>query len=170
MATIFDGRINVHYGFWSISETDGDPGDLTAAFEGQTNGLLGGQVPGSLWARTGLHTGPVPLRVEVTDVAQPVAEVWEDVVEVSFQPPRAATLGAFEEFHELPDWPSETWLRARLHARSMDPARAADSLGHDEDPIDEYLLVVWPEDAPRPDEVLLRTSTIADHWHGSTTG
>lgn len=168
VTTLFDGRLGVHYGFWWIADAAAPPSDAMAGFAGQANGLLGGQVDGALWGRTGLHTGPVQFRVESLDGPPASVAEWDEVVEVSFRAPESATLGAFEEFHELPQWPTAPCLRARLHGRAMDDASDADSLDHDADPIDSYLLLVWPEDAPRADETLRRSSRIAEHWHGTT--
>jgi hypothetical protein len=113
---------------------------------------------------TGLHTGPVPLRVEALDAAPPLDEAWEDVVEVSFRSPdRSSMVSTFDGVHEL-RLPESGELRARWSARGMDAAREADTRLEGEPPLDAYLLQLWPA-APAPDAVLRQTSAAAAYWH-----
>ena len=163
MAVLLDSDINVHYGFlWLAPADDALPeGDPRA---GQTNGLCGAAVPGALGMVTGLHTGSVPVRVEALDVAPPLDEAWEEVVEVSFvAQEREYLLSAFEEFHDvLLPWRGD--LRARWHARGMQEAREADTRLEDEPGVDAYLLQLWPA-APAPGLLLRQTSEVAAYWH-----
>src|SRR5688500_15705103 len=64
---------------------DGDY-DMGKVFEGQINGLCGAAQPGVRELITRTHTGTIPFRVEVHTSAPPLAEKWEEVVEVSFSP------------------------------------------------------------------------------------
>jgi hypothetical protein len=60
-----------------------------------------------------------------------------------------------------PRRPSHTTERClRYHARGMDAAQQADT---SEEPIDEYLLQIWPEPSNAP-AVLKRTSDAARYW------
>lgn len=164
MTVLLDTDVHVHYGFlWlTAAEAPLPEGDPRA---GQENGLCGAAVPGALGMVTGLHTGSVPVRVEVLDVEPPLDEAWEDVVEVSFfASDRSCLLSAFEEFHELL-LPQAGDLRARWSARGMDAAREADTRLEDEPALDAYLLQLWPA-APAPGAVLRQTSSAAAYWHG----
>ncbi|RLV04650.1 hypothetical protein CTZ27_10955 [Streptomyces griseocarneus] len=66
-----DGEVAVDYG--QIYVVSGDPAwsdlGLAEAFAGQTAGLCGAAIPGTLWLTTGLHTGDVGFTVEVHDEA-----------------------------------------------------------------------------------------------------
>ena len=164
MTVLLDTDVHVHYRFLWLATAD-DPlpeGDPRA---GQSNGLCGAAAPGALGMVTGLHTGPVPLRVEALEAAPDLDDVWEDVVEVSFFAPTPSyMLSAFEEFHELL-LPQAGHLRARWSARGMDAAREADTRMDDEPALDAYLLQLWPA-APAPGVILRQTSAAAAYWHG----
>ena len=81
------GEVHVHYGqIYVESDPDSFGPDLAEAFAGQTAGLCGAAIPGTLWLSTGLHTGNVGFTVEVHGQPPPLDAVWEDVVEVSFRP------------------------------------------------------------------------------------
>ena len=77
---VFEGDLNVHYGFGALSASDVEMPDLDDARSGQSNGLLGAAVPGALSFMFGLHTGPEPLRVEWSETEPPVDDTWEEVV------------------------------------------------------------------------------------------
>lgn len=164
MTVLLDIDVHVHYGFLCLTAPDaGVPEGNPRA--GQTNGLCGAAVPGALAMVTGLHTGAVPVRVEALEVAPPLDDSWEDVVEVSFHAPdRSLMLSAFEEAHQL-TLPLAGDLRARWSARGMEAAREADTRLDDEPALEAYLLQLWPA-APAPDTVLRESSTVAAYWHG----
>ena len=85
MTVAFEGPWHVHYGQLYVESALGDQHeDMADHFTGQQNGLLGAAVPGALFLVTGLHTGPIWLRVEVLDAEPVLEDDWEDVVEVSF--------------------------------------------------------------------------------------
>ncbi|NKY38624.1 hypothetical protein HGA02_03525, partial [Cellulomonas septica] len=132
---------------------------------GQRNGLCGAAFPGALSFVVGLHTGSVPVRIELHDDAPPPDPDWEDVVEASVTPvegePYALTsFGAAEPL----DLPTARSLRARWSAHGMDEAHQ----GGPEDgepPLDRYLLQLWPA-PPAADEVVRCGSGMARYWHG----
>lgn len=165
MTVLFDGTIDVHYGFLFLSWAEEQP-ELVSARGGQANGLCGAAAPGCLSMVTGLHTGEVPVTVELLPDAPATDDGWEDVVEVSCTPTSTRwVLSAFDAWHELtaPGPPGPT--RARWSARGMDAARQADVRSPGEPELDRYLLQVWPDDDLRPDEVLRQTSEAARYWH-----
>jgi hypothetical protein len=165
MTVLFDADVPVHYGFINLLGVDEeDQADLMDTRAGQVNGLLGAAVPGQLSLVTGLHTGRVPLVVRWHDTVPAVGDEWEEVVEVSFQPPEAdLLLTSFQDSFEL-RLPTVQSLRARYCASGMDAARDADTVMEDEPTIDHYLLELWPA-TPAPDTVARQTSEIAAYWH-----
>jgi len=170
MATVlFDGELDVHYGFGFLHGSDDEAPDLDEARDGQTNGLLGVAVPGGLSLMFGLHTGPEPLRVEWSESAPPVDDIWEEVVEGSVEfETTELLLAAFEEFIEL-QLPVPGSHRVRFNARGMDAARDLDSRDESEAAPDRYLLQLWPAPAT-PEAVIKQTSQVADYWHQVARG
>ncbi|PWD51180.1 hypothetical protein C8046_11500 [Serinibacter arcticus] len=164
MDVLFDGGVEVHYGFLYLQPSEADAEiDLIDARAGQANGLCGAAHPGVLAMITGLHTGRVPVRVEL--LAEPPAPVpaedWEDVVEVSVDLADADyALTSFDALHPL-DLPAGPH-RARWLARGMDAARETDVSDGSED-IDRYLLQLWPA-PPGAEAVIRRGSEIAAYW------
>lgn len=160
------GEVYVHYGqIYVESDPDSSTPDLSEVFAGQSGGLCGAAVPGSLWLHTGLHTGNVGFAVEVHDEAPPLDPVWEDVVEVSFHP--------LSERTSLVQWAGEaawdldlarTDYRVRYCARGMDDGYERDTRIAKEPQADSYLLQFWPA-PPRPDRVIRQTSQNAAYWH-----
>lgn len=162
---LFEGEIDVHYGFIDLTgRADNHPPELIEARAGQRNGICGAAVPGFLSMVTGLHTGPVRFTMEWHETEPPPDDRWEDVVEVSFQPPGTELqLLAFDHTVEvaLPAAPS---LRARFCASGMDAAQELDTVVDDDPAPDSYLLALWPA-PPAPEAVLRQTSAAAAHWH-----
>jgi len=105
MRTVYSGELHVSYMQFYVDsrrEFGEEPWDSRA---GQRNGLCGAAVPGFLFCTTGLHTGRVGLTVEVHEDAPPVAECWEEVVEVSFRPaPPAPELIVRETSRQAAYW------------------------------------------------------------------
>ncbi|MGW2419585.1 hypothetical protein ACWC0C_10070 [Streptomyces sp. NPDC001709] len=161
-----EGEVHVHYGqLYVESDPDSYGPDLAEAFAGQSSGLCGAAIPGTLWLTTGLHTGNVGFTVEVHDEAPPLEPGWEDVVEVSFRPVsdhRALVLWGGEGFWELDL--EETDHRVRYCAKGMDAAHEEDTRLDDEPQLDSYLLQFWPA-PPAPDRVVHQTSQAAAYWH-----
>ncbi|WP_432118740.1 hypothetical protein [Streptomyces sp. bgisy032] len=161
-----DGEVHVHYGqIYVESDPDGDGPGLAEAFAGQSGGLCGAAAPGTLWLRTGLHTGDVGFTVEVHEQAPPLDPEWEDVVEVSFRP--LSTDSMLVQWAGEAAWPlglEETGYRVRYCAQGMDRAHHEDTRLGEEPQLDRYLLQFWPA-PPEPDRVLKQTSWIAAHCH-----
>jgi hypothetical protein len=172
--TVFSGELWLSYAQMYV-ETDefadlnaDEDADLAAAFAGQRNGLCGAVVPGRLWLITGLHTGTVPLTVQVHDEGvPPVEDGWEEVVEVSFTPAGMPVrlLGCMGDFAAQFVLGPGVSYRVRYCGSGLDAGRAADTRGEDEPVIDRYLLQFWPA-PPAPDVVVRCSSEIAVYWHG----
>jgi hypothetical protein len=131
---------------------------------GQRNGLVE-PADGGVVVKTGIHTGRVYLSVELrTDAPVDVDDSWEEITEVSIDPPAPRSLGPTEAalllgrapeprglrivalmsdleapFPDL-DPPGGGPCRLRVHARGRD----ANYDGVDSEPREEYLLVAWP--------------------------
>ncbi|MCO8269030.1 hypothetical protein M1L60_00335 [Actinoplanes sp. TRM 88003] len=164
MTDLFDADVPVHYGYINVLADEDDQADLMDTRAGQLNGLVGAAVPGQLSLVTGLHTGDVPLVVRWHDAEPAVGADWEDVVEVSFEPPGPDLLvAAFEDSFAL-RLPVVRSLRARLSASGMDAGHDADTTPDDGTSPDRYLLELWPA-APAADAVVRQTSDIAAYWH-----
>jgi hypothetical protein len=164
MLVLFDGELDVHYGFASVHAGD-DPPDLIDARGGQSNGLCGAAIQGALSLVTGLHTGAVPLRIEFTDDEPPLDDAWEDVVEVSFTTStKKLLLSTFEAAMPLRLLRAGTF-RVRYCGTGLDPANKTDVRSEGDPELDRYLLQFWP--APHaPDAIVRETSDIARYWHG----
>ncbi|MBN9795588.1 hypothetical protein DMP17_44535 [Pseudonocardia sp. TMWB2A] len=166
MRTLFDGEHPVSYSQFHLG-TGTPPVEgwvMDDCFAGQCNGLCGAAERGQLMLITGLHTGRVPVTVELHDTAPPVPELPE-VVEVAF-PVIRGPVGLYSDFIDdqadlalAPDF-----YRVRYCAAGMDQARAMDCRVDDDPALDRYLLQFWP--APiEPDRVIRTTSEIATYWH-----
>jgi hypothetical protein len=162
---IFDGRLNVHYGQAYVLPRHNEGMDLEDAFRGQSNGLCGAALLGSLLLITGLHTGHVGIVIDVLNEQPELDPTWEDFVEVSFQ--------VGESPVALEDWNGETVTliplsagsyRVRYCAKNMDKGHEVDTILEDEETVDFYCLAFWPE-AASEDFVIKQTSEQAAYWH-----
>ncbi|WP_432522816.1 hypothetical protein [Kineococcus sp. SYSU DK006] len=164
MQVVYEGRMTVSY-FQAYLSAGDIPDDYEAAFAGQVNGLLGGQLLGHLTLLVGVHTGDVGIRLLLGEQAPPVGEQWEDVVEAPFTPqwPEAVLAGCLSEaVCELHlNQPS---YRARLSARGIDAGREADVVMREEPLVDHYELALWPA-ALAPDAILRVSSDTARYCH-----
>lgn len=163
-------RLQVHYGqaYLVDGEADSEPGPL-----GGPSGMLCPGPPGSGSATllTGPHTADVDLTVGVyASDPGPALEDYEDAVEASLHLPHGRPVlaeWAHERVHTLPELPAGPgWYRLRYHACDADAgARAEQESDDDEDrdPVDAYLLQIWPapESAPR---VLAAYSQTMQYW------
>lgn len=169
MAVLYQGELDVHYGFGflrppSDSEFDG------FGHDGQLNGLCGATIPGALSFMFGLHTGRVPLVIEALDRPPSLDEDWEEAVEVSLTAMSAEyVVEGFDDWHDVP-LPSVGVYRVRFLASGMDAAREADCRMDDEPALDRYLVQLWPDDTIKPDEILKVTSETALYWHRVAQG
>lgn len=163
VTVLFDEQVHVHYGFINLQPDDAEVElDHTSSRGGQANGLCGATFPGQLHMVTGLHTGLVPLRIELHPIQPPVPLQWEDVVEVPFTAtPGSYWLSTFDEWHEIAILPGT--YRVHWCANGMDQAH--DGTRMDGEPaLDRYLLQLWP--APlAPDAVIRLGSQSAASWH-----
>ncbi len=163
VAVLFDGEIHVHYRFVNLV-AEGEAPDLSRACGGQHNGLCGAAEPGALAMVTGLHTGAVAFTVTWQDTEPRLDDGWEEIVEVSFEPPAAdLCLATFDDFQQV-RLPSVQSLRARFCASGMDEAGDKDVRLPDEPALDSYLLQLWPA-PPAPDRIWKQTSSRAAYWH-----
>jgi hypothetical protein len=128
-------------------------------FEGQTNQLCGGAVPGGLFVRVGVHTGELQLTIELHESAPPVDLSWDEIAEVSFvlnDGPMSLAGWGGESYAELPGVEPGVY-RARYYAKAFGQLEwhqiEAEVSG------ERYAVLLWPE-AWRPDELL--KSTLGD--------
>lgn len=167
MVRLFDGEVDVAYMQFYIETPDVLPGeDVERRHGGQTNGLCRAGEPGMLQCTTGLHTGPVPVTVDLLDTAPDGVDTgWEDVVEVSLTTTTPHVV-LYDWDHQQPvELPlGQGTFRVRYHATGMDTGRDADVRRPGEPVLDRYLLQFWPA-PPGPDAVLRHTSEIAGYWH-----
>ncbi|MDQ0945961.1 hypothetical protein [Streptomyces sp. V1I1] len=162
MRTLFSGEVHVGYGQLYVCSDESHY--LENSFAGQRTGLCGGAVPGHLFLLTGMHTGCVPITVELHETEPSVdADVWEDIVEVSFRPVSDEVVLAEWGGGLYPLPLSEISYRVRYYCQGMDEAHnAVRDVG--EPVVDEYLLRFWPS-PPAPDCVVKETSQAAAYWH-----
>jgi hypothetical protein len=165
MTRIFDGSLYVHYGQAYVLFKGQESSELPDCFQGQTNGLCGAAVHGTLFLITGLHTGHVQLSIDVLDAPPPLDPLWEEVVDVPFM---IDVEGVF-----LYDWNGECVCeiplspgpyRVRYCARDMDRGNDIDTILKEEESVDFYHLAFWPADLA-PDVILKQTSKTAIYWH-----
>ncbi len=164
MRTVLSEPVFMHY--WQFYVDSGDEiADLKDACAGQRNGLCGAAVPGHLYLTTGLHTGEVGLTVEVHEQAPPVADGWQEVVEVSFQPAGEASVAGWGGQWSYPLDLTEPSYRVRYCAFGMEEGRAQDTRVDFDPDAEWYLLQFWPA-PPQPDAVIRQTSETAMMAHG----
>ncbi|UQU67581.1 hypothetical protein COUCH_15475 [Couchioplanes caeruleus] len=139
---LFDDVLDVAYSQFYVLQVTRDSVAMQDAFRGAGNGLCGGATTDSLFLTTGLHTGPVQLRVERHDDAPDLEPQWEDVVETSFAAASQVFLQTWDGAQYPLDLTAEGY-RVRYGARGLDQARELDSLV-DGPPVDSYKLDFWP--------------------------
>lgn len=165
VTVVFEGDLYVHYGFVYVdSGVGGWEGDVDQR-AGQRNGLLGAAQPGFLYVTTGMHTGLVPFRVEALEVAPPVDDSYDEIVEAScdLRGPEVS-LSTFDGYDEFV-LPHSGPHRVRLSARDFQAGREHERYDAEEPVRDSYLLQLWP--APMAaDEIVRQTSSAAAYWHG----
>jgi hypothetical protein len=124
------------------------------------NGLCGAVIPGVLEITTGLHTGDVPVRIEVHDSEPEIDPAWQEVVEASFRPlVPGVRIGIWADAPmPLPDLEVRDY-RVRFCGSGFDNDRAGVT-----DPPERYLMQFWPS-PPAADRVVRQTSGGAAYWH-----
>lgn len=166
---MYDGVLDVHYGFVDVCVGVEPDGDLVEARRGQQNGLCGAGFAHRLALVTGLHTGEVPLRIEWHPNEPPLVSEWDEVVEVSLDVPSGdGMLTSFEDGADLV-FPQTGWHRVRYCGHDMDAGNELDTSDEDEPAPDRYLLQLWPA-PPAPDAIVEQTSAIAGYWHSVARG
>lgn len=162
----FEVAVAYHQCTLEAAGSAGPTGDLERLFGGQTNGICGAVSPGMLQLSTGLHTGSVPITVEVLDAEPSLDRTWEEIVEVSFATSGStvALIGWGDESGDELDLGAPGDFRVRYHARGMDEAVDVDVRRADEPVVDRYLVQFWPA-PPAPDAVLRVTSRFAEQQH-----
>ncbi|MEL6383455.1 MAG: hypothetical protein AAFQ89_13575 [Cyanobacteria bacterium J06626_18] len=111
--------------------------------------------PGFLYLVTGLHTVNVGFTLDVLDTPPPIDDVWEEIVEVSFN----AGIGKITLFDwcggeaicDIPLSPGTD--RVRYCARGMGEGWELDT--NIKEPVDFYYLAFWP--APQAPDAVLKT-------------
>jgi len=143
------------YGRASISCGDANPdADPAAPWADESNGLCGASVPGHLELQIGTHTGSVPFRIELHETAPDLDEVWDEVVEVSFEAgfDEMSLTGLMGESFTFRLPPGQ--YRVRYCLRGFEEA-------HDsEEPPDSSLLQFWPG-PPGPGRIVKQSSASA---------
>jgi carbohydrate-selective porin OprB len=140
-------------------------------FRGQQNGLCGAAVAGGLFLITGLHTGQVGFTVDVLDAPPPHDDMWEEVVEASFQVGARVTDLALIEWGWQASYPLQLQpgsYRVRYCALGMERGKEIDTTLGDV-LVDFYSLAFWPAEAAG-DRVLKQTSEVAAYWHEHARG
>ncbi|BCJ47870.1 hypothetical protein GCM10010168_22290 [Actinoplanes ianthinogenes] len=160
MRILFDDDVTVAFHLFSIESAGGGDRPELDGRAGQANGLCAAAIPGFLEFTTGLHTGDVPVRIEVHDREPDIDDVWQEVVEVSFRPlGRQVRLGIWGDAPiPLPDLDVRDY-RVRLGVIGFD--------NEDEErtePAERYLIQLWPA-PPAPDRVVRQSSSTAAYWH-----
>ncbi|MGW2230775.1 hypothetical protein [Streptomyces formicae] len=158
--------MSVCYGqLYVVSDPDGWGDTPYDPFSGQTSGLCGAAVPGYLYLRTGLHTGPVGYTVELRETEPALDESWEEITEVSFRPVSAGVSlelwggdGSFPLGLDLLDY------RVRHNASGMDEAIERELECLDGLVIERHLLQFWPA-PPARDRLIKQTGSSAAYWH-----
>lgn len=162
-----DQVIDTDYGQFDLvwTENGGFDGDFDRFFAGQVNGLAGASDPDGVYINLARRSGGSPVRIVLIG-APPAGNdaTWEDIVEVSFVLP---------EGHEMrwKSWAGENGgilgglppgsYRMQVSARGRDQGQAGEL---SEDPVDAYLLKMWP--APPQSDAIVRTgSEDGRYWH-----
>lgn len=123
-----------------------DGGDIPVDTADWSNGLAAPMSHGAL-VITGIRTGDVEVTAEAGDTPPPADDdnTWEEIVEVSLQCQsgqllvESLDLGPAEELSNLAVT-GPGWYRIRVHAQG----RGTNPDGTDSDPIERYLLTIWP--------------------------
>ncbi|CAL9605896.1 hypothetical protein SUDANB176_05529 [Streptomyces sp. enrichment culture] len=125
--------------------------DLVAEFEPEwtDNGLVEAAPPGDSGIRIlcGQEIGTVAVTAELWDAPPPLdPEGWQDVAEISVAWPSVVMdFGTTDPGGaDALDLPGPGAYRVRVHGRNRDDGDPRD----DHDPVEEYLIQVWPHTGP----------------------
>lgn len=158
-----DGELFVQYGFVYVDSGVGGWDEEVDQRAGQRNGLAGAAQAGFVMLTTGTHTGDVPLRFELYRKEPPVDERWDEIVEVSVDlRDRRLEVTSFDRELAVRKLRQNGPHRLRYSAIRFEDERHR---REHEVALDRYLVQLWP--APMgPDEIVKKTSGVADYWHG----
>ncbi|MFJ9417679.1 hypothetical protein ACIRPT_26425 [Streptomyces sp. NPDC101227] len=143
--------------------------DLVVEFEPEwtANGLVEADPDGD-GARilTGQEIGRIHVTAQLWDGRPPLSDdndTWQDIAEVSVAWRSAfldfGTTGADEDSAQQIALPGPGDYRLRVHGRHRDDGDPRD----DRDPLEEYLIQIWPA-SPAADRVIRTTSSTAARW------
>lgn len=164
MPVLLDEQITTDYGqFTVLSDAELDWG-LDEFFTGQSNGWVGAGVSGSLYVGLANWSGS-RVRMELHS-SIPDLGTWEDIVEVSVVFPSGSGI-------RWESWGGESGgvlalppatYRVRVSADGRDAAARHDR--RSEQPVDSYLIELWPAALAEDDVVVRTTSEDAAYWNG----
>lgn len=97
--TSCDVHVAYHQTYIECAGSEDFSEDAEARFTGQTNGLAGAAVPGGIVLVTGLHTGNVPITIELHDQAPDFDQQWQDAVSSAPSMAFALISGARHSLH-----------------------------------------------------------------------
>ncbi|MET9296466.1 hypothetical protein [Streptomyces sp. NPDC003077] len=147
----------VNEGIFAVSDDAPVPMDTVR----WSNGLAAPMDLGA-WILTGINTGNVSIRAEVLDAPPAVdAAEWDEIVEISVRTVEG-DLRVHSGYVITPDdLPvlnphGPGWYRMRVHARG----RAANPDGVGEEPLEYYLVAIWPQE--RTAAVVIRSSQMIE--------
>lgn len=163
----WSGGVRVGYCQFYVLDEGFDQPLLEEAFAGQVNGLCGARAGRALFLITGLHTGEVPVDVQVRAARPALDSLWEEVVEASveFTGTTMVVTGWGGESSHVEPVPGPGSYRVRYCATGMEAGRRQDTTVERPAP-DRYRLQFWP--APiGPDVILRQTSEAAAVQHGA---
>ncbi|MER5305629.1 hypothetical protein ABT039_40040 [Streptomyces lasiicapitis] len=137
-----------------------DDGEMPAHTADWSNGMVAVMTTGALIA-TGVDFGPVRVLTAISIEPPPAADdqdTWDEIIEVTVHAPTGRLRAHSLEDGEFPELPvlstaGSGAYRVRVHARG----RADAPTTAEGDPVEDYLLQVWPAGTDE-DTVVLRSS------------
>ncbi|WP_327191181.1 hypothetical protein [Streptomyces xinghaiensis] len=146
-----------------------EPDTVAAELPLPDNGLIG-SLPGKAAIYTGVSSGRVTVSVRTLRTPPAAVETggWDEVLDHSLHAP-AGALRVRCLMADPPDLPSLSpygpgIYRVRIHARGRDTAPDGVAV----EPMEDYLILTWPEDRARPDELHRQTDRYGAGWRAST--
>ncbi|MDJ1135120.1 hypothetical protein [Streptomyces iconiensis] len=158
------GQVGADYGMFYLCDNDTLPPTEILP----DNGLIF-SVDGIAVVMTGIQAGPVRVEVEVRSQAPETVDThaWDEVLDHSFRAPYGQVRVGHMEYGPS-DLPVLTphgagHYRVRVHARGRD----TEPDGFVEEPVEDYLLVVWPQ-PPEPEYIHEQSDQCGASWRDST--
>lgn len=165
------GQVYVQYAQYYVRDVDADKPAPSPERGG--NGVIS-VAPDAALLTCGIHTGDVPVTVELWDSAPPLdTGAWDEAAEVSFH----STTGAAEVVAPMgppPEWDEDAEVnlpfagpgsyRLRIHVRGRDDRRDG-VVAEGDDPVEVHLIQVWP--APEAPEIRHKLGDeVGAYWRG----